>query len=162
MDKIKKFTRFNSIMPCWIAWTVSPQRREPRSFPLQRSDWRKGFFAPVALWIARHSTAEVALTRERGLPFGWLSGQDARDAGCPTAGNSRNRATIAQTAEAVRDFLYARMRGTQDTAKAVSAGRSAGSTSATGEYGELVKTLQAVAEELRSVRLALEKKEAVP
>lgn len=60
--------------------------------------------------------------------------------------------------EAVRDFLYARMRGTQDSARTVSTSRSPGSTSATGEYGELVKTLQAVAEELRSVRLALEKK----
>ena len=60
--------------------------------------------------------------------------------------------------EAIRDFLYARMRGTQDSAGTVSACRSVGSTTATGEYGELVKTLQAVAEELRSVRLALEKK----
>ena len=59
--------------------------------------------------------------------------------------------------EAVRDFLYARMRGTQDSAGTVSTSRSPGSTAATGEYGELVKTLQAVAEELRSVRLALEK-----
>ena len=60
--------------------------------------------------------------------------------------------------EAVRDFLYLRMRGTQDSARTASASRPASSLAATGDYGELVKTLQAVAEELRGLRLDLEKK----
>jgi len=59
--------------------------------------------------------------------------------------------------EAVRDFLYSRMRGTQDSAKTASVSRLPDSAAA-GEYGELAKTLQAVAEELRAIRLALEKK----
>jgi putative membrane protein len=58
--------------------------------------------------------------------------------------------------EAVRDFLYSRMRGTQDSAKATS--RPASSTPATEDSEELVTTLRAVAEELRAIRLALEKK----
>ena len=60
--------------------------------------------------------------------------------------------------EAVRDFLYARMRGTQDPARTAGASRPPVSASSTSESDELVKTLQAVAEELRAIRLALEKK----
>jgi putative membrane protein len=74
------------------------------------------------------------------------------------AGNAKSEMSIEgiREFEAVRDFLYARMRGTQDSFKTPS--HSAGSALAMGEHGELVKTLQAVAEELRSIRLALEKK----
>lgn len=59
--------------------------------------------------------------------------------------------------EAVRDFLYARMRGTKDPIPATEP-----STSLTaGPVGEteLVATLRLVAEELRAIRAALEKKD---
>lgn len=76
------------------------------------------------------------------------------------AGSAKAEMTIEgiKEYEAVRDFLYSRMRGTQDSAKTARASRPASSTPATSESEELVKTLHAVAEELRAIRLVLEKK----
>jgi putative membrane protein len=73
------------------------------------------------------------------------------------AGSAKAEMTIEgiKEYEAVRDFLYSRMRGTQDSAKTASTSHSA-STPAAGDE-ELVTTLRAVAEELRAIRLALEK-----
>ncbi|MEY3775356.1 MAG: hypothetical protein RLZZ129_2136 [Verrucomicrobiota bacterium] len=53
--------------------------------------------------------------------------------------------------EAVRDFLYSKMRGVQDPAQ-----RGAGTAAkATGEAAELAAALREVAQELRATRLAL-------
>ena len=60
--------------------------------------------------------------------------------------------------EALRDFLYTRMRGMKDP----SHGRTGARTQVTAASGdsdaELAQTLQAVAEELRGIRLVLERK----
>jgi uncharacterized protein len=60
--------------------------------------------------------------------------------------------------EAVRDFLYARMRGVKE-ATTVHAGR-APSQPAVNATQELTVTLQEVAQELRGIRLALESRSA--
>ncbi len=74
------------------------------------------------------------------------------------AGSASSEMTIEGIVEfeAVRDFLYAQMRGTKDS-RAVSsgAGSAASSGSALGE-DELIRTLKAVAEELRAIRIVLE------
>lgn len=76
------------------------------------------------------------------------------------AGSAKAEMTIEgiKEFEAVRDFLYSRMRGTQDSFKNISTGHGPGSVLATGESTELAATLRAVAEELRAIRLALDKK----
>jgi len=62
--------------------------------------------------------------------------------------------------EAIRDFVYARMRGTKDAAGARHASDPSRTAQMSGDYAELVKTLQAVAEELRAVRTTLECQQA--
>lgn len=59
--------------------------------------------------------------------------------------------------EAVRDFLYAQMRGTKDSHKLPSVAGSAAAAANLGPEDELVRTLRAVAEELGAIRIALEK-----
>jgi len=61
--------------------------------------------------------------------------------------------------EPVRDFLYSRMRGTQDATRTVSASCSPDGALPAGEQAQLVKTLEAVAEQLRAVRFAFERKQ---
>jgi uncharacterized protein len=56
--------------------------------------------------------------------------------------------------EAVRDFLYHRMRGVKDDERVPGRTKS-GDTSGTAAAGELVEVLQAVATELRAIRQAL-------
>lgn len=75
------------------------------------------------------------------------------------AGSSKAEMTIEGIPEfeAVRDFLYSRMRGTQDSAKPSATARA---TSITADNSELVQTLRAVADELRAIRLALEEKQS--
>jgi putative membrane protein len=61
--------------------------------------------------------------------------------------------------EAVRDFLYARMRWVKDHAPAAAASASAATTTAP-DATELAATLRDVAHELRELRLALAARQA--
>lgn len=56
--------------------------------------------------------------------------------------------------EALRDFLYSRMRGVKDPAHAP---RAAAAVAATGREAELAAALREVAQELRATRAALER-----
>jgi putative membrane protein len=66
--------------------------------------------------------------------------------------------------EAVRDFLYARVRGVKDHAPAAAARSAAPSTGESGAAidAELATTLRAVAAELRELRLALAARPSSP
>ena len=72
------------------------------------------------------------------------------------SGNSSAEMTLEglKEFEAVRDFLYARMRGVKDHPHAAHAAAPAGTTSA-ADAAELAQTLRDVTRELREVRLAL-------
>ena len=59
--------------------------------------------------------------------------------------------------EAVRDFLYAQMRGTKDSHAVPSGAKSAVTPANPVAEEELVRTLRAVADELHGVRVLLEK-----
>ena len=61
--------------------------------------------------------------------------------------------------EAVRDFLYAKMRGNRDPA-ARSAGVAGGGSAAVGDSSELTAALRGVTTELREVRRQLQRREA--
>src|ERR1051325_8879101 len=61
--------------------------------------------------------------------------------------------------EAVRDFLYARMRGVKDHPHATAGGGAAAPARAPPDTAELAATLREVARELREVRLALAARE---
>jgi uncharacterized membrane protein YdbT with pleckstrin-like domain len=56
--------------------------------------------------------------------------------------------------EAVRDFLYARMRGVKDHPRSTTAAAATASDAEGAAAGELAATLREVAQELREVRLA--------
>lgn len=73
------------------------------------------------------------------------------------SGNSAAEMTLEglQEFEAVRDFLYARMRGVKDRTPPVQVAGSGGSAGSTGD-AELATALRDVAAELRQVRLLLE------
>lgn len=61
--------------------------------------------------------------------------------------------------EALRDFIYERMRGARrEPGSGTPAGETAGAVAGTPPIGELVETLQAVATELRAIRLAVERR----
>ena len=60
--------------------------------------------------------------------------------------------------EAVRDFLYAKMRGIKDSSHQHTSVGTRATPPSDALLGELAQTLQAVAEELRGIRLALERK----
>jgi uncharacterized protein len=60
---------------------------------------------------------------------------------------------------AVRDFLYAKMRGIKDPVRPPTIPRTASVAETHSVDGELARTLQAVAEELRAIRVALESKQ---
>lgn len=63
--------------------------------------------------------------------------------------------------EAIRDFLYSKMRGVKDPHQARS-GAAAGATGGTSADPELAATLQDVARELREIRLALAARSSGP
>jgi len=75
------------------------------------------------------------------------------------AGSSNAEMTIEGILEfeAVRDFLYAQMRGTKDSPKKLGPAPGTAPATAIGSEDELVQTLQAVAVELRAIRVAIEK-----
>jgi uncharacterized membrane protein YdbT with pleckstrin-like domain len=56
--------------------------------------------------------------------------------------------------DALRDFIYAKMRGIKDSSRLT--GREAGEQPATAANAELARILQAAADELRALRLVLE------
>lgn len=58
--------------------------------------------------------------------------------------------------EAVRDFVYAKMRGIKESAGKRPAALASPAVESGGADGELAQTLEAVAGELRAIRLALE------
>src|SRR5262245_16171608 len=62
--------------------------------------------------------------------------------------------------EAVRDFLYAQMRGTKDSARPQTASNVPMPANAPAE-DELIRTLRAVASELGAIRVALERQQRV-
>jgi uncharacterized protein len=64
--------------------------------------------------------------------------------------------------EAVRDFLYARMRGVKEHAHRAPARVAAAAASAETEHAELAATLRNVAQELREIRLILERRTSAP
>jgi uncharacterized protein len=63
--------------------------------------------------------------------------------------------------EAVRDFLYAQMRGTKDSHRMPQAARDTPPLASEVAEEELVRTLRNVAEELRAIRIAVEKQPQV-
>lgn len=74
------------------------------------------------------------------------------------SGNSGAELTLEglREFEAVRDFLYSRMRGVKDHARPAPEPPSLGSTAAAVPDAELAATLREVAAELRAIRHALE------
>jgi uncharacterized membrane protein YdbT with pleckstrin-like domain len=79
-----------------------------------------------------------------------------------TASGSRSAEMIIEGVkefEALRDFLYARMRGVKDSPAHSPAPARTSTADATPPADELTATLRDVARELRSVREALEKRE---
>jgi len=77
------------------------------------------------------------------------------------AGSSSAEMTIEGIAEfeAVRDFLYAQMRGTKDSHTIPRGARDALIPANAVVEEELVRTLKTIAEELGAIRIALEKQQ---
>jgi putative membrane protein len=61
--------------------------------------------------------------------------------------------------EAIRDYLYARMRGTRDRSRTIARGSAAGAATDTAALQEVTYSLREVAAELRAVREAIDGRE---